>query len=845
MQQNSFNETQIFYGYGRNCGVSSGSLFQSRAEGKKFLDDNDGKAVTSSIGYNSRKASARSFDLNPTHRCPVHPSSGREGCIMNFADLVGQTLDSKYKIERQLGRGGMGTVYLATHLGTERPVAVKVIAPEYMERPEFVERFRREARAAGRLRHPNVVNVTDFGFAETADGRAAYLVMEYLDGCTLGEILEEEQNLPVSWTLDILEQVCSAVHAAHEQGIIHRDLKPDNIWLEPNQRGGYTVKVLDFGIAKLEDHRATDSAESIDISVAPNPTMLVGKGHATIADNPRGDTTIHDSAMPTRIFEASGVAQTDVSEARTAILPVATPAGDPDTIGTRLVSQDGFATNTGTSSEELTRVGAVIGTPLYMSPEQCRGERLDPRSDIYSLGVIAYQMLAGRTPFEGDFTHVMEAHKAIPPPPLDSKKVRKKLKRVIASALAKNPDDRPQTAEAFASVLRSRSEGIFGLLRRAAMIYSAHMPKFLGLSALFFMPVVILTASMTSINIARAAEALNPILIIALFVVNGSLLWVFSAFCAYMIVGTITWIVAQNLAIPLRPIRVRPALKEAKTKWRTFAWTGLLSTMMPAIAGGIVFAPVFGIVLVILGSIIGFGTIAGLVSAVAGGVAGGIAFFITGTWVMLVAAVIMMESKKGWQAVRRAGQLARRSFATALAAFLIMFVIPLVAASAISATVQLSAAAFSKESATTNTQPTDQNSIGPTAPTGQEQPASNDAEREPNYRYSIGTNRGVRLNNEEGEQEKDMGTRVKEAVLEMLTQLLLLPLQIIFTSFTAIISALLYIKTRQAGGESLGDLLDKFEESEHPRKRWQERVRQRLIQSGRITSRPSNEEISP
>src|SRR5262245_11505189 len=105
---------------------------------------------------------------------------------MNFADLVGQTLDHKYKIERQLGRGGMGTVYLATHVGTERPVAVKVIAPQFMAKEEFVERFRREARAAGRLRHPNVVNVTDFGFAETSDGRAAYLVMEYLDGCTLG-----------------------------------------------------------------------------------------------------------------------------------------------------------------------------------------------------------------------------------------------------------------------------------------------------------------------------------------------------------------------------------------------------------------------------------------------------------------------------------------------------------------------------------------------------------------------------------------------------------------------------------------------------------------------------------
>src|SRR5215218_5255792 len=238
--------------------------------------------------------------------------------------IIGQTIDGKYKIERQLGKGGMGTVYLATHVGTERPVALKVIAPQFMQRAEFVERFRREARAAGRLRHPNVVNVTDFGFSETGQGRVAYLVMEYLDGCTLGEILEEENNLPVGWTLDIVEQVCFAVHAAHEQGIIHRDLKPDNIWLEPNQRGGYTVKVLDFGIAKLEEHRSPDhSGESaIDISVAPNPTNYYG-GKETIVDH-QGDTTIHDSISPTLILQAATIAQSsDGAEARTAILPIA------------------------------------------------------------------------------------------------------------------------------------------------------------------------------------------------------------------------------------------------------------------------------------------------------------------------------------------------------------------------------------------------------------------------------------------------------------------------------------------------------------------------------------------
>src|SRR5204863_2136247 len=172
---------------------------------------------------------------------------------MNCPDFIGQTLDGKYQMTRELGRGGMGAVYLATHLGTERPVAVKVIAPQFMQREEFVERFQREARAAGRLRHPNVVDVTDFGFSGEDHDRVAYLVMEYLDGCTLSDVLAEENRLPLYWVVDILEQVCGAVNEAHQQGIVHRDLKPDNIWLEPNGLGGYRVKVLDFGIAKMAE----------------------------------------------------------------------------------------------------------------------------------------------------------------------------------------------------------------------------------------------------------------------------------------------------------------------------------------------------------------------------------------------------------------------------------------------------------------------------------------------------------------------------------------------------------------------------------------------------------------
>ena len=143
-----------------------------------------------------------------------------------------------------------------------------------MRNEEFVERFKREARAAGRLRHPNVVDVTDFGFSGEGVGRVAYLVMEYLDGCTLSDVLVEEERLPLYWVVDILEQVCAAVHEAHQQGVIHRDLKPDNIWLEPNGLGGYRVKVLDFGIAKLaEAGNISPEISPVRQSIDNTPTM--------------------------------------------------------------------------------------------------------------------------------------------------------------------------------------------------------------------------------------------------------------------------------------------------------------------------------------------------------------------------------------------------------------------------------------------------------------------------------------------------------------------------------------------------------------------------------------------
>jgi serine/threonine protein kinase len=736
---------------------------------------------------------------------------------MNFADLIGQTLDEKYLIERELGRGGMGTVYLATHVGTERPVAVKVIAPQYMERAEFIERFRREARAAGRLRHPNVVNVTDFGFSDTSEGRVAYLVMEYLDGCTLGEILEEEKSLPVPWTIDILEQVCSAVHEAHQQGIIHRDLKPDNIWLEPNQRGGYTVKVLDFGIAKLEEAVANenrdpgaafaalqDSQSVSTFADIQDASTIAIAGSGTLAGE--ASTVIQQTDGATAVAESRTIAEPNVqfTESKTAIMPgTEAKRTDKHLAGTRLISDadhlssgDHRSTDDaiqGKTTSDLTRVGAVLGTPLYMSPEQCRGERLDPRSDVYSLGVIAYQMLSGSTPFKGDFADVMTAHRETPPAPIRTKGVRKKVKKVIHHALEKDPDKRPQTAEAFAGVLRAQSEGLAALLRRAVVIYSEHLPKFLGLTALFSIPIILLSIATVVLRFLSVSETFSePVIQICLAVVS-LLLSVFSGFCTYLVFGATTWLVAEHLAVPLRPLKVKPAIAEIRRRWKAFATTSILHGVLTFVLG-----------IITLG--LGF-----IFSAVA--------------WT-LFAPVVMMESLRGWKALKRSQQLVRRSIRTTIAAVFLTFLIPAIFSLSIWYVVMVSAKAFDPQKSS-EAEVSQQQTTVESNPT-----ATEPAERRPNFGFSIGK---VKL----GGKDKDMRSRVRETLLESVVQITWMPMHIFVASFTAIIIALLYLKTRQAGGEVTHEFLAKFEEAEPSRKKWQERVRQRLIQSGRITSKPT------
>jgi serine/threonine protein kinase len=701
--------------------------------------------------------------------------------MKGLEQYVGQVLDDKYRLERLLGRGGMGAVYLATHLGTERFVALKLITPQFMRDEEFIERFRREARAAGRLRHPNVVDVTDFGFARAGAERVAYLVMEYLDGCTLGDVLAEERRLPLEWVVDILEQVSSAVSEAHHQGVVHRDLKPDNIWLEPNRLGGYRVKVLDFGIAKLAEADAGGASATAPAQPTDTPTPNAGDANTLIKPGRAPHDAAADSESGTLLLPSSQGARADgggadveaqaaagaqsVEEADVRLKaetaetqlfaapsdarpsPATSPSGEED--GTLMLEQratDGSGARTDQRAVStaavggLTRVGSIMGTPQYMSPEQCRGERLDARSDIYSLGVIAYQMLAGETPFEGDMLAVMRHHIKTPPPPLREKnrKVPKSVARVVMGALAKDPAQRPPTATAFANSLSAYSGGVSALVRRAFALYSEYFPKFLRLSLVAHIPVVLLipVALLYAVNLRSMPQGAQ----IALGLLLGLLQISSNFIAASIIVGMTALMVTQLQLAPLRPLQLRTALAVLRRRWRPYLRTGL----------GVTLRVMIGFLLFL---------IPGLVMTVRYAV---------------YAPVVLLEGLSRKAALRRARELASRSWRTVIGVAALQMCIPMLVGAV------------------------------------------------------VGAISG-------GESKSTHG-----AVVVTVRQLpaLVSPLaNIVITPLTSIMMALLYLKLRQMGGESLGETLEQFETPEDTRSRWQQRMRTRLTVQGTSQNR--------
>ncbi len=269
---------------------------------------------------------------------------------------LGMTIAGQYRLDRELGSGGVGTVYAAYDVRLRRDVAVKVLKGTFSSDPVAVQRFQREAIASCRVHHPNAVTVYEFAVTSTG---LPYLVMELLQGWTLDALLDVEERLSPARCASILVPASRAIHEVHGAGMVHRDVKPANIFLETSG-GQERVKVLDFGVAKLLESSAAESGLTVD--------------------------------------------------------------------------------------------GMVLGTPAYMAPERFGRAPIDARADVYSLGVILFQMLEGKRPFapaSGELLAFARMHAAAPVPSLDRSRAEAgaALETLIHDAMAKDPSRRPTAAE--------------------------------------------------------------------------------------------------------------------------------------------------------------------------------------------------------------------------------------------------------------------------------------------------------------------------------------------------------------------------------------------------------------
>jgi serine/threonine-protein kinase len=300
---------------------------------------------------------------------------------------------SRYRLKSRIAIGGMGEVWQAHDEIILRDVAIKILKPEYMGDPGFLERFRTEARHAARVEHEGIANVFDYG----EDGGSAYLVMELVPGDSLAKILERDKTLPAEKVLDIVAQTARALHEAHEAGMVHRDVKPGNLLITPDGR----VKITDFGIARVADQVS------------------------------------------------------------------------------------------------LTATGQVMGTVQYLSPEQATGKPATPATDIYSLGIVAYEALRGSRPFTGETQMAIAMAQINDAPPALPETIDESVRELVMSCLAKKPAGRPSTALALAE---------------AAEELMVNRPKRSTATRLITTAVPQVTESTTLIETTDTAETPKPII---------------------------------------------------------------------------------------------------------------------------------------------------------------------------------------------------------------------------------------------------------------------------------------------------------------------------------------------
>jgi eukaryotic-like serine/threonine-protein kinase len=279
-------------------------------------------------------------------------------------------LPPEYELLEAVGEGGMGVVFKARHQVTNAILAIKVMLPEIAQKQKNARRFLVEAKAASSLKHPNICKVFDFGATDTG---LSYLVMDWIDGISLGRKVIRDKRVPPAEAIRIFQQIAAALAHAHEHKVIHRDLKPENIMLTRDSEGRTQVTVVDFGIAKM----------------------------------------LQEDADVTRSYS-------------------------------------------------LTSDGMVMGTPMYMSPEQARSNKIDGRSDIYSLGCVMYFTLTGEPPFIGETgVDTIARHINEPPPPIDpGLNISLDLARIVLRSLEKKPEDRYQTMHDLFVDLKKLSKGV-------------------------------------------------------------------------------------------------------------------------------------------------------------------------------------------------------------------------------------------------------------------------------------------------------------------------------------------------------------------------------------------------